>query len=1276
VDYFIDYVTQVQIGRASFLSDLMVNNTPGVNSVSNNQIELTNKSKDAKKYIKYTTKDVGKDINIDKIRQVPNTTGSDEYGVNGYFVVGEQGNYNYSEQINKFSSVEREQVDIQSDIQLPNERTLDGYLINIGEPTNSAGESLTPFIGQTQFIKNDLSYGFNSNGKSELPATFNLITELASDGLPLSVQGDSELGKGGYIFLKQTILNRIDRAQTKEIEGRYGNTTDAINDPLGAGVALLKGQAPAFTLSYDITTLPGFLTTFDVIRRLSGVDPGISPIPEESIGKSVVNTIKGGINTLFGRNIFGGNITECDTNNEELVPPHIPRNKTLLRYTSTGQLFKMYNTISYNKFTPEWLRDPDTLDLFSAIIPKPKSNLYIDSQRKYTTTQKIGGILGLPVKEPDSNYLIDNTDPVRLSDSPKNSGLSSGKLSDDFVEYDSNGNGTGSGGRINTIAIKAGESTDDIYWESKNILKSDFGNPHISSDDPFWIDEQKWDGSIKISRTISFNGDSILCGTQALANRDDIIGDVVRNSTRSLRGMSKGNAVKWPNTEDNKQFCRVWTKDNNYNQISDLVRKGYRGYGRGLMTDTKYTTLDKNGMPIIAPTKQNSIVNEFGERTLDPTIAKRYMLSIENLAWRGAKVFLPCGEVGPNGGRIMWFPPYNISFSENNTVNWTTNEFVGRPEPIYTYNNSSRSGSLGFKLVVDHPSIVNHFNSDTFNPQKYGLGDGELEAFFADCLNYPIEELLKKYKDLSYDEAMELTTLINKNKLVLDIIYSGNPKVYYHNDLPGNCTDKKKTSPNGCDANYVEDSLLKLVDEYKEMSSTYISENSKPSNVSWGDLQKTNEFFNSTLPNGWDELNSMITRICNTIKEVVNQNKDVVVLKLIIPIETNTSYLNQDANNYNKNLSERRKGALIKYVKEQIKDQIPDFDVNKIKFDGSVKKFQASPSVLDSGSIVETPSVDLTNNINKEQLNNKDDPRSIYAKESYLYRYAVINGGAVKIEYSDGSINGLADKISKNQDELNLKLDYYNSLFRKLKAGVLQPFNKECDMFEQLEESSPFLYDKLIEKLKFFHPSFHSTTPEGFNSRLTFLQQCAKAGDSINSSVVTNTAFGPPPVCILRIGDFYHTKIIINSINITYDPLVWDMNYEGIGMQPMIANVDIQFNYIGGSSLGGPINELQNALSFNYFANTNLYDNRSKLSKDEEDYLNQRLEQINKQTKSEIKTKQDELDKFKLKKGLDISSKNLTNLGAYKGTDKTEYVSPFNLNKNKGEILNDNNNSG
>jgi hypothetical protein len=91
-----------------------------------------------------------------------------------------------------------------------------------------------------------------------------------------------------------------------------------------------------------------------------------------------------------------------------------------------------------------------------------------------------------------------------------------------------------------------------------------------------------------------------------------------------------------------------------------------------------------------------------------------------------------------------------------------------------------------------------------------------------------------------------------------------------------------------------------------------------------------------------------------------------------------------------------------------------------------------------------------------------------------------------------------------------------------------------------------------------------------------------------------NLAFGRPPVCVLRVGDFYNTKVIITNMTINYDPLVWDLNQEGIGVMPMIANVSLTFNFIGGSDLGGPIQRLQNATSFNYYANTNVYDNRAE----------------------------------------------------------------------------------
>ena len=82
---------------------------------------------------------------------------------------------------------------------------------------------------------------------------------------------------------------------------------------------------------------------------------------------------------------------------------------------------------------------------------------------------------------------------------------------------------------------------------------------------------------------------------------------------------------------------------------------------------------------------------------------------------------------------------------------------------------------------------------------------------------------------------------------------------------------------------------------------------------------------------------------------------------------------------------------------------------------------------------------------------------------------------------------------------------------------------------------------------------------------------------------------------MLRVGDFYNTKIIINSLNIQYDNTQWDLNPEGIGVMPMFAKVSITFTFLGGSDLAGPIARLQNAVSFNYYANAGVYDNRAEM---------------------------------------------------------------------------------
>ena len=65
------------------------------------------------------------------------------------------------------------------------------------------------------------------------------------------------------------------------------------------------------------------------------------------------------------------------------------------------------------------------------------------------------------------------------------------------------------------------------------------------------------------------------------------------------------------------------------------------------------------------------------------------------------------------------------------------------------------------------------------------------------------------------------------------------------------------------------------------------------------------------------------------------------------------------------------------------------------------------------------------------------------------------------------------------------------------------------------------------------------------------------------------------------------------SINYDNGGMQWDMNPEGIGVQPMYAKINLNITIIGGQSLDGPISRLQNAVSFNYYANTGVYDDRA-----------------------------------------------------------------------------------
>jgi len=315
---------------------------------------------------------------------------------------------------------------------------------------------------------------------------------------------------------------------------------------------------------------------------------------------------------------------------------------------------------------------------------------------------------------------------------------------------------------------------------------------------------------------------------------------------------------------------------------------------------------------------------------------------------------------------------------------------------------------------------------------------------------------------------------------------------------------------------------------------------------------------------------------------------------------------------YNKKLGERR----VNNVKNMFKT---------FKFDGThtfAQLITDGKLLFKTDKLGEVPEVSVTKPdgppsifvCNDEALQNPP-PNDIYSASAMGCRRV----GIREINITQSPLNSPQDNgfIEEIRQSASTKTTTIRTPIPQTSTTTQKPYDKiakkfirfllsECDYFDLIKGEDPIYYDTIKQKLTHFHPSFHSITPEGLNSRLTFLQQCVRPGDTIPTydestksfvqNDAINTSFGTPPVLVLRVGDFYHTKIIPTSLSLTYENL--DLNPEGIGIQPMIANVSLNFNIIGGMGLKEPIDRLQNALSFNYYANTEMYDDRAEETED------------------------------------------------------------------------------
>ena len=854
--------------------------------------------------------------------------------------------------------------------------------------------------------------------------------------------------------------------------------------------------------------------------------------------------------------------------------------------------------------------------------------------------------------------------------------------------------------RYKIVNAGNGHSVDSrqlyVYAESEYKLGS---SPYVSSEENRnsgveYYDYTAYDDVISKQDIISYTNNAFLQKKYdtliARFHSDKTEERDMLSSAVSQYGMSHGrNLLKVNHKNSNTNgysdpYCRVWTFHKQYHRLLDTIRpffdeKGSRQdlsktvigckYQPNRKRLDEYGVKGKNGLVRFSP------ISEEGVSSI-----KRCMFSIENLAWKKESID-KTDQIGPLGGRIMWFPPYGLSFNESVNVDWNPTKFIGRGENIYTYTNTERSGSLSFKLLIDHPSLLNEWRTET--KSKNGVDDVDsteqkILRFFAGCevldacgekkptpkktLPQPLKPEPKPItvEKKSYDEVNFYVFYPNNYSGVDDVKSNSkiNPIHYLVNGV--GCQYIKNTNGNGEDFgttlmgeggigyemekhDYGISSGFSLNDDSFIDNSfsgvthiKYTAKNKVGATNKWGyrvDKWLDNEVFRNEESyldqksyglNG-DGFNKLVNYHTES-KALLEKGKLFSFQSVFSALDSSgdnyetqeTKILKELFDNYevysvdvqgcasghgytdnNNKLNEDRAKTIINWLNSCNSTQ---FKKSKCK----IIKTKIGPKLSHNNASDITAKVwrcaKVTIKLEKTEIvetqnTSYNENEVIRVIDDNVRKFDILNNSN-DVTKSQFIATQSAKDYSKQQAEKESN-NANNSCDSSPSDGNMKRYGNEHEFFEELKENVPFLHGKIVDKIKYFDPAYHSITPEGFNARLTFLHQCTRQGSTVSASstksnrTASNLSFGAPPICVLRIGDFYNTKIIIDSINITYDDLTWDLNDEGIGVMPMIADVTIGFKFIGGSDLAGPITRLQNAVSFNYYANTSVYDDRA-----------------------------------------------------------------------------------
>jgi hypothetical protein len=1105
-----------------------------------------------------------------------------EYGPNGGFV--NQISFNGPPQIN--SSNQGEYSPNQTQLFTPSEpNRTNAFVKNVYGPIGGYNDLVT--LNEIQTIGQiHQNYWEPPSFNNSSYDTYNLFINDDPSGSNGFLSNDSYLAKLGQQRLKVNFNASIAAQDLRQL---YRQTNTSQTSP-----SALAGNGLGGSVDFRITLSPSPITFLDALQGnfspTSPIEGGIFIDDNEDRSPTTFGQVQN-----VAQNIAGGALNIIGGFDRYTQP-----SRKLLEQTGGGQVATLYSLLNKNIFKPSY------------VLPTG-GNVVINGVngvlRNFGAAVEGGFYVGSDLNNPSFIGSPLNAIPVDAYGNRSDAMVFGPDELSTIYEGDSSiGWSWGLGGFAYDDCSKPDAG---MVWISPRFYNNagfrvKQGGDAVSIDDDFNQIASTYFQNV--SDRFSFKQGSILDETQRLVNAADNITGVRRlkhagNAINQIskvfhdgyREITKGSKVmkyldNSTGEEAGIQYQRVFTKDNPYYTFNDLQKvEGITTSNRRFQSSIFDRTYNLN----ITPTKG------LGSTSVGIKNVKKYMISIENLAWRTSDRpgytydDLPISERGPNGGRIMWFPPYDLTFKDGSSASFDEVPFLGRPEPVYTYKNTTRTGSLSFKIVVDHPSIMNLL----VNKQLTNLSDEKFQSvvnsFIAGATKYDLYELAAKFNTLPLRELEAYQNILNDNRLTEEELQQIQGSIPKENTNPANA--QSVATQDSKSQTFINDNKGKLGFYFFPGSTTFVESIRKYENDN--DLIDTNapiEVKVDQIPYTKNDAIDFQSNVFGTNYDQINGNFGDQLQQQI----ANNNTVNIKISGKNSVFAEAAKNWLTDNFKKEVDngDLIITTDsslsnVTVYKFVGNSSNkgqtFQTSPTITNSGN----------------------DGQIIYSYPALSTNVAIISDIVVNQKQNNIDPTKQNNLNQSKPDQPNPQTvkpqpntDLQDRLKQQIGKKIVRTLLNEQDYFEMLKDSDPMAFKGLKSKLKYFNPAFHSITPEGLNARLTFLNQCVRPGQTIpvigpdgkpKYNDALNTSFGAPPVLVIRVGDFYHTKAIPGALSIDYDNTL-DINPEGIGLQPLVAKISLDLKFIGGHGLAEPIESLQNALSFNFYANTEIYDERAE----------------------------------------------------------------------------------